>query len=526
MKRLKMPTHAALLLLILLCSPPVLGNPAETATDALAAAPHLSARGAPPEWVPFIGALNSIQRTYVREATSALLITGALDGVLGGLANNVKSPTDQERIRAEGELLRSQVQEYYESQPPVPNFNRDYNTLERFLRVIRKDLGPLYSNKDLVPNAITGMVGSLQDPHSVFLNKQRNQEFQKSISGDHESFGGIGVHVAVKDNDLTVISPLPDSPASRVGIKAGDVITAVNDESTEGLTIEECVSRMKGEIGTPVTLTVRREAVPAPLHYTLNRAKIVVKNVTREMLNDAIGYVDVRQFEKGVTDETRKAMLFLTESGAKSVIIDLRYNPGGLLDEAAAMSDLFLKDGLDLVSTEGRLPGQTQKFVARDRQPYDTKPDLLVLINRYSASASEILAGALQAHGRARIVGETSFGKGSVQQIFGQSDGSGLKLTIARYYTPKGVCIDHVGIEPDIEYVSDEVDDATPSEKDKVIKSATDTVKKSSKPPVDLVKLKKKYGDDLAVRISIDPVLQLAVDTFLSEKPVAAHVKP
>lgn len=509
MRGLKQRYPVSLILLVCLFTVPAFGDLSATETI------RIASRGAPQEWIPFIGALNDIQRSYVREATSAMLISGALDGILDGLARRIESPTDQNRIHKESDTVRKQVFKYYETQSSELNFARDYNVLQDFLRSTRRDLGPLFSSQEIVPNAISGMVGVLHDPHSVFLNKDRNREFQRSISGDHESFGGIGIHVAIKDKDLTVISPLPDSPAMKVGIKAGDVIIAVNEESTEGLTIEECVSRMKGEIGTPVSITIRREEVPDPIHFTLNRAKIVVKNVTREILTDGIGYIDIRQFEKGVTDETRRAIQFLTESGVRSAILDLRYNPGGLLDEAASMSDLFLKDGLPIVSTQGRLPGQTQQFVARDKQPYDDKPALLVLVNRYSASASEILAGALQAHGRARIVGETSFGKGSVQQIFGQTDGSGLKLTIARYYTPKGICIDHIGIEPDIAYVADATGTQAASG---AVRPATESK--------NLPELKKKYGENLAVRLSVDPMLRLAVDTFLAEKAVAVRMNP
>lgn len=468
-----------------------------------AAAPRSLSNAGPNEWEPFIDALADIQKRYVREATSTLLVVGAIDGIMEGFAEDIEDASAQARIRERKAELRLEVADYYKSLEPGQNFYRDFTTLRNYLRVIRRDMGRDFSTDGLVPNAIQGMVASLNDPHSVYLNPDRNKDFQKSISGDHDSFGGIGIHVAVKDDILTVISPLPDTPAARLGIKAGDRIVAVENESTKGLTIEECVARMKGEVGSVVAITVERDNVPEPIKYSVKRARIEVKNVNREMLTDDIGYIDVRQFEKGVTRDTHHALEFLTESGAEAVILDLRYNPGGLLDEAAAMSDLFLADGKTIVSTEGRLPGQEQEFVAQDHLPFEQKPEIVVLINAYSASASEILAGALKSHDRATIVGETSFGKGSVQQIFGQPDGSGLKLTIARYYTPDGICIDNIGIVPDIEYV----------------KSGTETEELSAEEKTKQTEeYKKTYGEKLAVRLPIDPVLKLAVDTLLNER--------
>lgn len=465
-------------------------------------------RGAPKEWEPFLGTLNDIHLSYVRDTTAVPLIAGALEGILEGLAAEIEDASEQARIRGLAEPLQEDVVRYYASQPLQPNAPRDYNAMMHFLRVIRRDAGRSFSSRNAPALAVEGMVRSLHDPHSVYLDPERNKAFQESISGNPDSFGGIGIRVNKKSADLIVVAPIRDTPAWRAGIRAGDVISAVDDTPTADLTIEECVNLMKGEIGASVRITITRDEVPEPLHFTLDRARIVVQNVTREMLTDEIGIVDIRQFEKGVTTDTRDAVKFLVESGARAVILDLRYNPGGLLDEAASLSDLFLDSEKVIVSTRERRRNEERVFMARDNSDFETDPDLIVLMNRYSASASEIVAGALKAHRRARVLGETSFGKGSVQQIFRQVDGSGVKLTIARYFTPDDICIDTIGIVPDI-VVKDEaprVDDP------EVAAAAAASVK---------AEMKQKYGDRLAVRLAIDPALRKAVDTLIEEQALA-----
>ncbi|MDX9861376.1 MAG: S41 family peptidase [Rhodospirillales bacterium] len=312
---------------------------------------------------------------------------------------------------------------------------------------VRSDYVEEPTDEQLVEAAITGMLSAL-DPHSSYLNPKSFREMQVQTRGE---FGGLGIEVTMENGLVKVVAPIDDTPAFRAGIEAGDIITHLDDEPIMGLTLDEAVKRMRGKVGSDIKLTIRRGSSD-PFEVTLTRAVIKIQSV-RSRLEGKIGYVRVTQFNEqakaGIETAVEK---FYGEVGddLQGLVLDLRNNPGGLLDQAVGVSDLFLDKG-EIVSTRSRRPEDTQRFNARPGDVAKGLP-MVVLINTGSASASEIVAGALQDHGRALILGTKSFGKGSVQTIIPLAAGRGaMKLTTARYFTPSGRSIQQVGITPDIE---------------------------------------------------------------------------
>lgn len=301
--------------------------------------------------------------------------------------------------------------------------------------------------QDLIYNAINGMLTSL-DPHSSFLTPDDFREMQVETKG---SFGGVGIEITMRSGVLTVVSPIEDTPAFKAGIQSEDIIIKIDGEFTKDMKITEAVKRMRGKKGTKVILTVVRNGEPEPIDFTIIRDIIKIKSVKHEVLEEHYGYARITQFQERTLAEMKKALNKLKKEtgGIKGLILDLRNNPGGLLDQAVKISDLFLSSGL-IVYTDGRLENQKMKFHAVES---GTEPDypLVVLVNAGSASASEIVAGAIQDTGRGIILGTKTFGKGSVQTILPLEDGSGIRLTTARYYTPNGRSIQAEGIVPDIE---------------------------------------------------------------------------
>lgn len=293
----------------------------------------------------------------------------------------------------------------------------------------------------LVNDAIKGMVSSL-DPHSSYMTKKEYNELKVVTTG---KFGGLGIEITLKDGVLTVIAPIEDTPAFRAGIKAKDMIIKINGKSTLGMSLQELVRMLRGKPNTKVTVTILRNKKEKPFDLTITRAIIHVKSVKYKKI-DNIGYLRILQFQQGTTKEVKNALTKL--KNIEGLVIDLRNNPGGLLQEAIGVSDLFVKQGV-IVSIRGRNQDDTQYFYADNNNNEPTYP-IVVLINSGSASASEIVAGCLKDDKRAIIMGIKSFGKGSVQSIIPLSDGSALRLTTARYYTPSGRSIQAVGIEPDI----------------------------------------------------------------------------
>jgi carboxyl-terminal processing protease len=328
--------------------------------------------------------------------------------------------------------------------------NNMYEDLKVFTDVIgllQKEYVEETNSKDLVNGAIKGMLETL-DPHSAFMPPQMYKEMQEETKG---RFEGLGLEITTKDGVLTVVSPIEDTPAFKAGLLAEDQILKIDGALTKNLTLMDSVKRLRGPKGTKVTITIMREGFTKPRDYTLIREVIPIRSVRHELLEKQYGYIRLSQFQEKTDVEFDKALKALEEESKGSLrglILDLRNNPGGLLDQAVKISDRFIESGL-IVSMEGRREEQKMRFNAH-AQGTITRYPLVVLINGGSASASEIVAGAIQDHGRGILLGTQTFGKGSVQTIFPLKDGSGLRLTTAKYFTPSGRSIQAKGILPDI----------------------------------------------------------------------------
>jgi len=310
---------------------------------------------------------------------------------------------------------------------------------------VRSDYVERPSDKDLIESAITGMLGSL-DPHSSFMNAESFQEMQVQTRGE---FGGLGIEVTLENGLVKVVSPIDDTPAYRAGLQSGDFISQIDDEAIIGMTLSDAVDRMRGRIGTDIKLQILREGAD-PFDVTITRAAIQIQSVRSRLEGDVV-YLRITSFSEQADSGIRRAMENLRKTlgrEPKGVVLDLRNNPGGLLDQAVLVSDAFLEKG-EIVSTRSRDIDEAQRFNAREGDIALGLP-MVVLINGGSASASEIVAGALRDHRRAIIMGTKSFGKGSVQTIVPLGSQGAMRLTTARYYTPSGVSIQATGIEPDI----------------------------------------------------------------------------
>ena len=302
------------------------------------------------------------------------------------------------------------------------------------------------SDKKLIESALNGMLSSL-DPHSSFMDAKSYRYMNEQTKG---KFGGLGIEVTMENGVVKVVSPIDDTPAARIGIKAGDYITDIDGEAVMGQTLNEAVSKMRGKVGTKVKLMISR-AGEKPFEVTIKREEIKIQSVKSEVKNDDISYIRVSSFTEDVADNVQKAFEKAkkeTNGKIRGIVLDLRNNPGGLLDQAVALSDLFLNRG-EIVSTRSRDEEDTIKFSAKEGDITNGLP-IVVLINEGSASASEIVSGALQDHHRAILLGEKSFGKGSVQTIIPLGQYGAMRITTARYYTPSGRSIQAEGIEPDI----------------------------------------------------------------------------
>lgn len=335
-----------------------------------------------------------------------------------------------------------------------------YKNIEIFtevLRQIEKSYVEPQEPQELIYGAIKGMVHNL-DPHSSFMTKEEYGELMLETKG---SFTGIGVEITVKDNVLTVVSPIEGTPAYKVGMKAGDKIIMIEKTRTKDMTMMEAVKKIRGPKGTKVNLTIMREGEAKPLELSITRGVIPLISVRQYFLTPEIGYVRISNFQSKTVNDLSAALEEMEkEREIKGLVLDLRNNPGGLLSQAIEVSDLFLNSGL-IVSTKGRISSQNITATAHTDKKSRTYP-IIALINSGSASAAEIVAGALQDNKRALVLGTRSFGKGSVQTILPLSDGSGLRLTTARYYTPSGKSIQSSGIVPDIE-----LEFTPPNEKEK-----------------------------------------------------------
>jgi len=346
-----------------------------------------------------------------------------------------------------------------EARLPIP-----YDDLQLFSAVfgrIKSDYVEAVPDDKLIREAINGMVHGL-DPHSDFLDADAFKELQVSTQG---RFGGLGIEVGVEDSIIKVISPIEDTPAFRAGIKAGDLIVKIDDIATRGMPLSEAVQKMRGKPGTQIVLTVARKDVDSALTFTLTREEIVVKSVKYKMLEPGYGYIRIRQFQERTGEDLARAIRDLYKDGQLTgLVLDVRTDPGGLLPTAVGVSAAFLPKDALVVYTDGRTPDARMRLSAnrdnymrsrgddylRDLPPGIKSVPMVVLVDGGTASASEIVAGALQDHKRAVVMGTQTFGKGSVQTILPLGQNTGLKLTTARYYTPSGRSIQAKGIEPDI----------------------------------------------------------------------------
>jgi len=366
-----------------------------------------------------------------KKKTLFILSLGIMLGVFISIGGNVLAELNKANTESESEALP---------------FDELRTFTEIFGRIKRDYVEPV-SDKKLLEDAVRGMLSGL-DPHSAYLVPEEYQELKEGTTGQ---FGGLGIEVTMENGFIKVVSPIDDTPAQRAGLKTGDLIIRLDDKPVKGMSLVEAVKTMRGEPGSKIELTVVREGEEAPLKFTLTRDIIKVKSVKNKLLEKGYGYVRISSFQSGTGESLIESLAQLKKDNAgslKGLVLDLRNNPGGVLNAAVEVSDAFLKSGL-IVYTKGRIENSEMRFTAAGDDLLGGAP-MVVLINAGSASASEIVAGALQDQKRAVIMGEKSFGKGSVQTILPTSNGAAVKLTTARYYTPSGRSIQAEGIEPDI----------------------------------------------------------------------------
>lgn len=351
-----------------------------------------------------------------------------------------------------------------------------YQGLSNFTRVldlIERNYVEEVDSQELTNSAINGMLKTL-DPYSAYLSPERYRELEIGTSGE---FGGVGMEVSVENGVITVIAPIEGTPAEKAGIKPRDQIIEIDGQPTEGMVVQEAVKLLRGPRGSSVNVTIKREGEKEPRVITLVREQIVVKSVKSRLLQNGIGYIRVTQFQDHTSQELTEALQELrAQNGGElsGVILDLRNNPGGLLAEAIDVVDEFIDNGL-IVSVKGRFPDQSREYYATKNGEFREFP-IVVLVNEGSASASEVVAEALQDSKRAVILGSKTFGKGSVQTIIKLEDGSGLKLTTAKFYAPSGRSINEIGVTPDIAVVNENGEDKQLESAVNLLRSGTDKV--------------------------------------------------
>ena len=328
------------------------------------------------------------------------------------------------------------------------NIDKLYEKIDLFSEVLEKvqdEYVDEIDHAEVMDSAINGFLRSL-DPYSTYMNPKIYEEMQTETSGE---FGGLGIEVSMEAGVVKVITPIDDTPASRAGIKAGDYIVRINGEQVQGKTLMEAVNLMRGPVGSPIKITIRRKGLKKAKKIEIIREVIEIKSVVAELIEKNIGYLRLRSFNENSGSQLKQEIVKLEKNKKlKAYILDLRNNPGGLLSQAIDVSNFFLNEG-EIVSTKGRSERENRKFFAKKGDKIDGKP-LIVLINNGSASASEIVAGSLQDHKRAILLGETTYGKGSVQSIIPLKNKGAIRLTISKYYLPSGKSISEVGVEPDI----------------------------------------------------------------------------
>src|ERR1700746_609945 len=440
----------------------------------------------------------------IRKTT--LLFLGALAGVLLTLM------TTQPRIVFDATSARAAGADTY----------RQLSLFSDVFERVRSDYVEKPDDGKLVESAVNGMLAGL-DPHSSYMDPKSFRDMQVQTRGE---FGGLGIEVTMEDGLVKVVAPIDDTPAAKAGVMANDIITHLDDEAVQGLTLNQAVDKMRGPVNTKIKLTIMRKGADKPIEVSIVRDIIRVKSVRWHPEGGDVGYIRITQFNEQTTDGLKQAINELNaQLGAdkiKGYVVDLRNNPGGLLDQAISVSDTFLEKG-EIVSTRGRNPKGPQRFKARPGDMTKGKP-VIVLINGGSASASEIVAGALQDHKRATLIGTRSFGKGSVQTIIPLGAGNGaLRLTTARYYTPSGHSIQATGITPDIEVLQDVPDNMKAQTDTKgeaslrghlKAEGAEQTGSQSYVPP--------NESDDKAIKMALDLLRGTASNAAFPPNPKAA----
>lgn len=372
------------------------------------------------------------------------------------------------------------------------------------LSLVKKNYVEDVKTKDLIYGAIKGMLNSL-DPHSGFMTPEAYKEMQVETKGE---FGGVGIQIGIKDNILTVIAPIDDTPAYKAGIKAGDRIIKINDQSTRAMELVDAVNKMRGPKGSSVKVTIIREGWKEPKDFSIVRDVIKVKSVKSKVLEDQIGYVKITQFQEQTAADLQIALSKLNgEEKINSLVLDMRNNPGGLLNSAVDVTSQFLPQGNLVVYIKDRSNDKIEYKTGGSRPFYD-KINIVVLVNQGSASASEIVAGALKDWHRAVILGTQTFGKGSVQSVIPLSDGSGIRLTTARYYTPQGISIQNTGITPDIvvkgEAKNGEKEHTVVREKDLERHLKNDQKDEKPEPELETSAIEVSEKDDVQLQRAID----------------------
>jgi carboxyl-terminal processing protease len=365
-----------------------------------------------------------------------ILSLGVMLGVFLGVCGSVLAEKEDEQTATAAPAATAESIPY-----------EDLRTFSEIFGRIKKDYVEPVSDKKLLEDAVKGMLSGL-DPHSAYLDTEEYKELKEGTTGQ---FGGLGIEVTMENGFIKVVSPIDDTPAQKSGVKAGDLIIKLDDKPVKGMTLTEAVKHMRGDPGSKIDLYIVRDHVSAPIKITVTRDIIKVKSVKSRMLEKNYGYIRISSFQSGTGEALKEAIANLkkdNKGNIKGLVLDLRNNPGGVLNAAVEVSDAFMKSGL-IVYTEGRIANSQMRFSAAPDDLIDGAP-IVVLINAGSASASEIVAGALQDSKRAIIMGEKSFGKGSVQTILPTNSGSAIKMTTARYFTPSGRSIQAKGIEPDV----------------------------------------------------------------------------
>ncbi len=404
----------------------------------------------------------------------------------------------------------------------------DYKQLSKFSQVmdaVRRSYVEEVTDEELINGALSGMLSKL-DPHSSYLDKEMFKQMQVDTSGE---FGGLGIEIVAAEGGIRVVAPIEDTPADHAGIQAGDLIIKIEDQLAKDISLVEAVKMMRGKPGTPIALTIFREAEAQPIDIKIVRAVIKVKSVKSDLLAPGYAYLRVAQFQEKTSDQLKKQFADLRKRSSgklRGAVLDLRNNPGGLLDQAVEVTDLFLDKG-GIVSTRSRV-GRSMSFEAEKGDLLDGLP-LVVLINNGSASASEIVSGALKDNKRAVLMGTKTFGKGSVQRIVPLNDGTAFKLTTSLYYTPSGNSIQATGIEPDIEVeqvvvkVEEKRKRLSISERDLKGHLANGNGKKSAGKSGDKKPAKDELSDLMKERLTRDVQLQRALDLLKGLNAIQSH---